>query len=574
MQARTQALEVFYNEEMKVLNLKSAISGVLCCATLVSISSAQNQVWITQFGSSGGDDPQAAASDGVGGVYTAGLTFGSLGGTYAGNRDAWIAHHNDSGDLSWVRQLGTNQWDTAFAAAPDTVGGVYVTGYTFGSLGGPTAGSLDPWLARYDSAGNQTWIRQFGSEARDAAYALASDGSGGVFVGGQTNGNLAAPNRGNYDVWIAHYDSAGDQAWILQFGSSYLDTVHGMTPDGSGGVFVCGDTHGTLGARDFGNFDAWLARYDSAGNRVWIKQLGTNSYDHAYSVSSDGSGGVFVGGYTGGNFGGSNAGWADGWIAHYGSAGDQSWLAQLGSDSTDHAFAVTADGAGGAYLCGRTTGSLGGPNFGSWDAWLAHFGSTGNHSWTRQVGTASGEYLTAAASDMAGGVYVTGRTGGDLGGPNFGGSDSWLARYREGPPLVRYCSPAVVNSTIYPAGLSASGSNEVSADDLSLLASQMPHNTFGYFLTSQTQGFVTGFSGSQGNLCLGGAMGRFNSAGQVKNSGATGSFTLPVQLTSMPQPLGSVVVQPGETWNFQAWYRDWNPSNTSNLTDAIAITFQ
>ncbi len=559
---------------MKVLHLKSAISSVLWCAALVSIAGAQNQVWITQFGSGNGDDPEAAASDGAGGVYTAGLTFGSLGGPYAGNRDAWIAHHDGAGNLTWVRQLGTNQWDTAFAAASDESGGVYVAGYTFGDLGGPSAGSLDSWLVRYDSAGNQTWIRQFGSEGRDAAYALAPDGLGGAYVGGQTDADVAAPNRGLEDVWMAHYDSAGSQDWIFQFGSSYTDRILGMTPDGTGGLFVCGDTFGTLGAHNFGSVDAWLARYDSAGNRIWIEQFGTSSYDHANSVFFDGSGGVFVGGYTGGGLGGPNIGHGDAWIAHYSASGDQSWLGQLGSVSTDHAFAVSADGSGGAYLCGRTTGNLGGPHLGSWDVWVAHYGSAGNHNWTRQIGTASGEYLTAAAPDMAGGVVVTGRTGGDLGGPNAGGSDAWLARYREGPALVRYCSPGVTNSTTQPAGISASGSNEVQADDLSLIASQMPPGTFGYFLTSQTQDYVTGFSGSQGNLCLGGAVGRFNGAGQVLNSGSTGLFTLPIQLTNMPQPLGPVVVQSGETWNFQAWYRDWNPSNTSNLTDAIAITFQ
>ena len=31
---------------------------------------------------------------------------------------------------------------------------------------------------------------------------------------------------------------------------------------------------------------------------------------------------------------------------------------------------------------------------------------------------------------------------------------------------------------------------------------------------------------------------------------------------------------PGQTWNFQAWYRDANPTVTSNFTDAVGITFQ
>jgi len=32
-------------------------------------------------------------------------------------------------------------------------------------------------------------------------------------------------------------------------------------------------------------------------------------------------------------------------------------------------------------------------------------------------------------------------------------------------------------------------------------------------------------------------------------------------------------VTAGSTWRFQTWFRDANPSVTSNFTDAIAITF-
>ena len=33
----------------------------------------------------------------------------------------------------------------------------------------------------------------------------------------------------------------------------------------------------------------------------------------------------------------------------------------------------------------------------------------------------------------------------------------------------------------------------------------------------------------------------------------------------------SVAVQPGETWQFQAWFRD--VGGTSNLTDGVAVSF-
>jgi hypothetical protein len=40
----------------------------------------------------------------------------------------------------------------------------------------------------------------------------------------------------------------------------------------------------------------------------------------------------------------------------------------------------------------------------------------------------------------------------------------------------------------------------------------------------------------------------------------------------MPPPVQSSVL-PGDTWNFVAWFRDKNPTNTSNFTDGISILF-
>ena len=46
-----------------------------------------------------------------------------------------------------------------------------------------------------------------------------------------------------------------------------------------------------------------------------------------------------------------------------------------------------------------------------------------------------------------------------------------------------------------------------------------------------------------------------------------------VDLTDVPTPSGPTTVLAGQTWNWQCWYRDKNPNNTSNFTDGIEITF-
>ena len=76
-------------------------------------------------------------------------------------------------------------------------------------------------------------------------------------------------------------------------------------------------------------------------------------------------------------------------------------------------------------------------------------------------------------------------------------------------------------------------------------------------------------------LCLSGGIGRYVGPGQIKNSGATGSFSLQLNLATMPTPTGPVSAQVGETWNFTTWYRDAvGGQATSNFTDGYSVTFQ
>lgn len=134
----------------------------------------------------------------------------------------------------------------------------------------------------------------------------------------------------------------------------------------------------------------------------------------------------------------------------------------------------------------------------------------------------------------------------------------------------RYCTPAVNNSTGAPGVIRVNGSDAVMDNNLTLTAESLPQSQFGYFLTSQTQAFVPNPGGSEGNLCVGGTIGRF--VKEVQNSGPDGTISIPVDLTDLPAPLGSV--QAGETWNYTTWFRDLSPNPTSNFTDAVSVTFQ
>jgi hypothetical protein len=147
--------------------------------------------------------------------------------------------------------------------------------------------------------------------------------------------------------------------------------------------------------------------------------------------------------------------------------------------------------------------------------------------------------------------------------------DAWVA-CGAGSIGTNYCGPAVMNSSGMSATISAVGSDVASDNNVMLKAEGMAKNQFGYFLNGPAQGMVNP-PGSQGNLCLSGGIGRYNA--NIMNSGNAGSIALMLDLPNTPTPGGNVAIQSGETWNFQAWFRDNNPGQTSNFTDGLVITF-
>lgn len=135
---------------------------------------------------------------------------------------------------------------------------------------------------------------------------------------------------------------------------------------------------------------------------------------------------------------------------------------------------------------------------------------------------------------------------------------------------TNYCGPAVMNSTGLSAVMGATGSEVVADNNVTLIASDMPPDQFGYFLTSQTPGFIMSPPGSMGNLCLGGTIGRY--VAFAKGTGGAGIFSLRIDLTNMPPPVKGQVGS-GETWYFTTWFRDNVRGPTSNFTDGVQITF-
>jgi hypothetical protein len=420
-------------------------AAVLLLSLAAAVPAAGQELrWARQFGSTAQDIANTVAADSAGNVYVAGSTQGALGGPNAGTSDCLLAKYDASGSLVWMRQVGTAAGEVATGVATDGAGHVYMTGVTGGDLGGPNAGAIDFFIAKYDGAGNQVWLRQTGSLERDYSTGIAVDFEGNAFVTGFTDGSFGAPIVRGPDLFLVKYDAAGNRLWIRQLGSTGRDEATGIAVDAEGNAYVTGVTDGSLAGPHIGNYDAFLVKYGPSGALLWSRQYGTGDNEGGQGVVVDATGSVCIVGYSIGNV----------VLAKYDFAGSQLWYRQLGLVGGYVANGVAVDLASNVYIAGQTTGSVGGTFAGNWDVFLAKYDPTGDNMWVRQAGTTEAEYAMGVCVDGSGNVFIAGYTGGSLFGPNAGSDDVFIAKY--GPPCTALTFTAQPIATTVCRSLSTS----------------------------------------------------------------------------------------------------------------------
>jgi Beta-propeller repeat len=132
--------------------------------------------------------------------------------------------------------------------------------------------------------------RDFGTVSADVGRDVAANATG-VYVVGETTGSLDGVNKGGRDGFIRKYD--GGVIWAEQFGTREYDTATRVAADAAGNSYVVGQTLGALGSR-VGQSDAYVRKYNSSGVVQWTRQFGTPSFDYGQDVAVDGGGNVLT----------------------------------------------------------------------------------------------------------------------------------------------------------------------------------------------------------------------------------------------------------------------------------------
>ena len=389
----------------------------------------EGSLWTRQFGTKSDEDAAGLAVDANGNVFVTGSTSGALPGqTSLGFSDAWVRKYDDAGSELWTRQFGSavEGADSGEGAAVDSQGNLLMVGRTAKDLSGTSAGSFDAYLRKYDGDGNEVFTVQFGTEGRDQALRVAVDDEDNAYVFGETRGEFEGQtNVGKEDVFLAKFDSSGEQVWLKQFGTEDTDTAEDLFASG-GHVYVSGSTLGELDptvSKTTKDNDAYVVKLDSSGEQVWVRQFGGGEAqsEAAFAVAVDGDGNVFVAGRTSGELPDQYTwGGFDSFLRKYDSEGNELWTDQFGSDQglldADTAYGLAVDSDGNAYVTGTTDGHLPGMTaFRAGDVWLRKYDPDGGETWTRQFGSdevESGQRIVVTAAA----VYVAGTTSGEMPG--------------------------------------------------------------------------------------------------------------------------------------------------------------
>ena len=235
----------------------------------------------------------------------------------------------------------------------------------------------------------------------DRAEDLFLDAAGNTYVTG-----IGLGASGNFDYVTIKYDPAGTQLWKSEYNGpgNSLDEAHAITVDGSGNVYVTGWSDGGAAT----GYDYATIKYNSAGVQQWASRY-TNTAggtDEAWDVGVDNAGNVFVTGSSDGA--GTNSAGA---TVRYNSAGVQQWVNRFegaGGD-IDAGYAIYVNPVtGDSYMTGYTYQSAAA----DFNFITLKYNLAGTQQWATVYNGPASKYDEAHSIqvDAAGNVYVTGYT--------------------------------------------------------------------------------------------------------------------------------------------------------------------
>lgn len=371
-------------------------------AFIFKFNSAGTQiVFATFIGGAGDDRAYSVAVDASGAAYACGSTTSSnfptknaapIQATRGGLRDGFVLKLNAIGDsLIYSSYIGGSGDDVLYSCVIDAYGQLYGVGET-DSLNLPVkspfqstnAGKTDAFLVKINLNSALAFSTYLGGSDDDGGRGIAIHPTQltPYVTGFTSSSNFPVRNPaqsallGGRDAFVVRFNSDANQ---LVF-STYLGGSNGSVIHPEQGTAIAVDTYGNnyvtgvTTSSDFpivnafqgtnrGGLDAFFAKHDNGGVRVYSSYLGGAGTDMGTSISVDSNRRIYVTGYTSStNFPtvlpiqSQNAGGYDAFITHVDVNGNSAaFSSYLGGAGSDIANGITVTRSGDMVLVGATS---------------------------------------------------------------------------------------------------------------------------------------------------------------------------------------------------------------------------
>jgi hypothetical protein len=354
--------------------------------------------------------------------------------------------------LSYSTYLGGTGGDVAYGIAVDGSGSAYVVGTT-GSRDFPLTSAVqttnngigDVFVAKLNPTGTGLiYSTYLGGEGQDTGTSISIDSAGNVYIAGftysssfpTTTGAFQPTYAGDGDGFVAKLSAAGSTLMYASYiGGSDPDFAQAVAVDSSGNAYLTGSTRSTdfpvvnfLQIGNVGASDAFVAKVSPSGTSlIYSTYLGGSGADMAQAIAVDGTGNVYLAGYTYSSdfptqnaFQGSSAGGADVFVTELNAAGTALiFSTYLGGSGQDRAYGMAVDAVGSVYITGDTystdfpTTSNASQlyNHGQGDVFVSKFNPGGwGLVYSTLLGGTDIDQGNAVAVDSDGNAYLTGFT--------------------------------------------------------------------------------------------------------------------------------------------------------------------
>ncbi|MEP7127299.1 MAG: T9SS type A sorting domain-containing protein [Chitinophagales bacterium] len=290
-----------------------------------------DMVWATYYGENDAEDkPQELSVDAEGNLVVIGntasqinfATSGSYQAVYGGaDYDAFVLKLNAEGQRIWCTYFGGSSTEDATDIYTDASSNIFAAGATY-SANCPVynafqpvfSGVKDGFLCSLNSNGLIRWATYYGGSQPDVISAINGDEGGNIYFTGWTQSTNKIATSTSYqpqksqvmDAFLAKFDNSGMRIWSTYYGGKDVDRGHSVTVDKDNNVIMTGTSPSTTGIATAGSFqpvcggmeDVFCVKFNANGGRLWGTYFGGSSNDKGREVVTGEDGSIYFTGFT------------------------------------------------------------------------------------------------------------------------------------------------------------------------------------------------------------------------------------------------------------------------------------